>query len=183
MSRSEPSPTVFAWHDSDATMLEVARHTARIRRFSPFDCCPCHAQIIQLRCEVCGGRGLVPSAGAGRDKYLRKCPQCGGFFPWVSSGDERGPGRKCREDKHGGEGRCARVGNNMRGWLQILWVSLWLGPRALTVVSPTWRPRTTYSCLEARLGCLGLRRLAHSHVQPTFHCCRVDCVIHPWPLP
>lgn len=32
-------------------------------------------QIIQQRCEVCGGRGLVPSAGAGRDKYLRKCPQ------------------------------------------------------------------------------------------------------------
>ncbi|KXZ46869.1 hypothetical protein GPECTOR_40g603 [Gonium pectorale] len=38
--------------------------------------------IIQLRCEVCGGRGLVPSAGPG--KYLRKCPQCGGFFPWIS---------------------------------------------------------------------------------------------------
>ncbi|KAG2454770.1 hypothetical protein HYH02_000605 [Chlamydomonas schloesseri] len=40
--------------------------------------------LIQLRCEVCGGRGLVPSAGAGKDKYLRKCPQCGGFFPWIS---------------------------------------------------------------------------------------------------
>ncbi|GIL97533.1 hypothetical protein Vretimale_3176, partial [Volvox reticuliferus] len=40
--------------------------------------------IIQLRCEQCGGRGLVPSAGPGRDKYLRKCPQCGGFFPWIS---------------------------------------------------------------------------------------------------
>ncbi len=31
-----------------------------------------HMQLIQLRCEVCGGRGLVPSAGAGKDKYLRK---------------------------------------------------------------------------------------------------------------
>ncbi|KAG2440008.1 hypothetical protein HXX76_004125 [Chlamydomonas incerta] len=40
--------------------------------------------LIQLRCEVCGGRGLVPSAGAGKDRYLRKCPQCGGFFPWIS---------------------------------------------------------------------------------------------------
>ncbi|PNW84472.1 hypothetical protein CHLRE_03g145567v5 [Chlamydomonas reinhardtii] len=40
--------------------------------------------LIQLRCEVCGGRGLVPSGGAGKDKYLRKCPQCGGFFPWIS---------------------------------------------------------------------------------------------------
>ncbi|GLC37421.1 hypothetical protein PLESTB_001589200 [Pleodorina starrii] len=40
--------------------------------------------IIQLRCEQCGGRGLVPSSGPGRDKYLRKCPQCGGFFPWIS---------------------------------------------------------------------------------------------------
>ncbi|GFR42086.1 hypothetical protein Agub_g2928 [Astrephomene gubernaculifera] len=40
--------------------------------------------LIQRRCEVCGGRGLVASSGAGSDKYLRKCPQCGGFFPWIS---------------------------------------------------------------------------------------------------
>ncbi|KAJ9531831.1 hypothetical protein QJQ45_021981 [Haematococcus lacustris] len=39
--------------------------------------------IIQLRCELCGGRGLVPSTNPGA-KYLRKCPTCGGFFPWVS---------------------------------------------------------------------------------------------------
>lgn len=47
-------------------------------RYSPT--CPCPAaallclrlQLIQLRCEVCGGRGLVPSGGAGKDKYLRK---------------------------------------------------------------------------------------------------------------
>ncbi len=38
--------------------------------------------IIQLRCEECGGRGLVASTGPG--KYLRKCPTCGGFFPWIS---------------------------------------------------------------------------------------------------
>ncbi|KAG2495284.1 hypothetical protein HYH03_006557 [Edaphochlamys debaryana] len=40
--------------------------------------------LIQLRCEECGGRGLAPSSGPGRDKYLRKCPTCGGFFPWIS---------------------------------------------------------------------------------------------------
>ena len=39
--------------------------------------------LIQRRCMVCAGSGLVSSARAGT-KYLRKCPQCGGFFPWVS---------------------------------------------------------------------------------------------------
>lgn len=39
--------------------------------------------LIQRRCEVCEGTGLVSSAKAGT-KYRRKCPQCGGFFPWVS---------------------------------------------------------------------------------------------------
>ncbi len=37
------------------------------------------AQLIQRRCEVCGGSGLV-RRGVGQ----RKCPQCGGFFPWIS---------------------------------------------------------------------------------------------------
>lgn len=40
--------------------------------------------LIQRRCEVCQGSGLVASLGPGKDKYLRKCPQCGGFFPWIS---------------------------------------------------------------------------------------------------
>ncbi|GAX80695.1 hypothetical protein CEUSTIGMA_g8130.t1 [Chlamydomonas eustigma] len=39
--------------------------------------------IIQQRCKQCSGKGLVPSAKEGA-KYMRKCPQCGGFFPWVS---------------------------------------------------------------------------------------------------
>lgn len=46
----------------------------------------CHAacvwrvvQVIQRRCKVCGGTGLVQ-----RGRFQRKCPQCGGFFPWRS---------------------------------------------------------------------------------------------------
>ncbi|KAG1658771.1 hypothetical protein FOA52_001314 [Chlamydomonas sp. UWO 241] len=39
--------------------------------------------LIQQRCTVCAGKGLVPSSKEGT-KYVRKCPQCGGFFPWVS---------------------------------------------------------------------------------------------------
>ncbi|KAF5838292.1 hypothetical protein DUNSADRAFT_3088 [Dunaliella salina] len=39
--------------------------------------------IIQRRCALCSGRGLVPSSRTGT-KYLRKCPECGGFFPWIS---------------------------------------------------------------------------------------------------
>ncbi len=40
------------------------------------------SQIIQRMCNVCGGNGLVPSSR--NERYMRKCPQCGGFFPWVS---------------------------------------------------------------------------------------------------
>lgn len=35
--------------------------------------------LIQQRCTECSGRGLVQ-----RGKLLRKCPDCGGFFPWIS---------------------------------------------------------------------------------------------------
>ena len=33
--------------------------------------------MIQRRCETCSGSGLVERGGK-----LRKCLQCGGFFPW-----------------------------------------------------------------------------------------------------
>lgn len=33
--------------------------------------------LIQRRCEKCNGSGLVE-----RGPFLRKCPECGGFFPW-----------------------------------------------------------------------------------------------------
>ncbi|KAL0047016.1 hypothetical protein WJX82_004267 [Trebouxia sp. C0006] len=33
--------------------------------------------LIQKRCEKCDGSGLVE-----RGPFLRKCPECGGFFPW-----------------------------------------------------------------------------------------------------
>lgn len=36
-----------------------------------------HLQLIQRRCEKCNGSGLVE-----RGPFLRKCPECGGFFPW-----------------------------------------------------------------------------------------------------
>lgn len=36
-----------------------------------------HVQLIQRRCEKCDGSGLVE-----RGPFLRKCPECGGFFPW-----------------------------------------------------------------------------------------------------
>ena len=36
-----------------------------------------HLQLIQRRCEKCDGSGLVE-----RGPFLRKCPECGGFFPW-----------------------------------------------------------------------------------------------------
>lgn len=34
-------------------------------------------QIIQRRCQKCEGSGLVM-----RGRFARKCPECGGFFPW-----------------------------------------------------------------------------------------------------
>ena len=34
-------------------------------------------QLIQRRCGKCNGSGLVE-----RGPFLRKCPECGGFFPW-----------------------------------------------------------------------------------------------------
>ena len=36
-----------------------------------------HVQIIQRRCQKCGGSGLVM-----KGRFARKCPECGGFFPW-----------------------------------------------------------------------------------------------------
>lgn len=58
--------------------------------------------LIQQRCKTCSGSGLVPvmsgplidmetagieaGAGAGkmRPRRMKKCLECGGFFPWVS---------------------------------------------------------------------------------------------------
>lgn len=37
----------------------------------------CDLQLIQRRCSRCSGSGLVE-----RGPFLRKCPECGGFFPW-----------------------------------------------------------------------------------------------------
>lgn len=34
--------------------------------------------LIQRRCEVCEGSGLVK-----KGRYLRKCSQCGGMLPWL----------------------------------------------------------------------------------------------------
>lgn len=34
-------------------------------------------QLIQRRCDTCSGSGLVT-----RGRFQRKCPDCGGFFPW-----------------------------------------------------------------------------------------------------
>jgi hypothetical protein len=39
----------------------------------------CAAQLIQRRCEVCGGSDLVR-----RGTVQRRVPQCGGFLPWIS---------------------------------------------------------------------------------------------------
>eukprot|EP01025_Chloroclados_australasicus_P065633 TRINITY_DN8942_c0_g2_i3.p1 TRINITY_DN8942_c0_g2~~TRINITY_DN8942_c0_g2_i3.p1 ORF type:complete len:226 (+),score=21.93 TRINITY_DN8942_c0_g2_i3:61-678(+) len=38
--------------------------------------------LIQVRCEVCEGSGLVT-----KGRFQRKCPQCGGFFPWRGWGE------------------------------------------------------------------------------------------------
>ena len=35
--------------------------------------------IIQRRCELCGGSGLIQ-----KGRYMRKCTSCGGFLPWQS---------------------------------------------------------------------------------------------------
>ena len=37
----------------------------------------CGLQLIQRRCPRCSGSGLIE-----RGPFLRKCPECGGFFPW-----------------------------------------------------------------------------------------------------
>ncbi|WPT11700.1 hypothetical protein PSENEW3n2_00005200 [Picochlorum sp. SENEW3] len=34
--------------------------------------------VIQRRCAVCGGKGLVK-----KGKYWKKCTQCGGMLPWL----------------------------------------------------------------------------------------------------
>lgn len=36
--------------------------------------------IIQRRCQVCNGTGLVLR---GTSKYYKKCRSCGGFLPWL----------------------------------------------------------------------------------------------------
>jgi hypothetical protein len=36
--------------------------------------------IIQRRCQVCNGTGLVLR---GTSKYYKKCRACGGFLPWL----------------------------------------------------------------------------------------------------
>lgn len=38
--------------------------------------------LIQRRCETCSGSGLVT-----RGRFQRKCPDCGGFFPWRGWGE------------------------------------------------------------------------------------------------
>ncbi len=41
------------------------------------DSAPRRRQVIQRRCSVCSGSGLVQ-----KGRFYRKCPECGGFFPW-----------------------------------------------------------------------------------------------------
>lgn len=36
--------------------------------------------IIQRRCRVCNGTGLVLK---GKSNYYKKCRECGGFLPWL----------------------------------------------------------------------------------------------------
>lgn len=40
--------------------------------------------LIQRRCRVCNGSGLVER---GPTRLQRKCPECGGFFPWRGWGE------------------------------------------------------------------------------------------------
>lgn len=40
--------------------------------------------LIQRRCRVCAGSGLVER---GPTRLQRKCPECGGFFPWRGWGE------------------------------------------------------------------------------------------------
>jgi hypothetical protein len=40
--------------------------------------------LIQQRCRVCAGSGLVER---GPTRLQRKCPECGGFFPWRGWGE------------------------------------------------------------------------------------------------
>jgi hypothetical protein len=42
--------------------------------------------LIQRRCKVCGGSGLVMRGPEGR-QLQRKCLECGGFFPWRGWGE------------------------------------------------------------------------------------------------
>ncbi|KAK4727277.1 hypothetical protein R3W88_032194 [Solanum pinnatisectum] len=35
--------------------------------------------VKQRKCEVCGGSGLVL-----KNKFYKRCPNCGGFLPWQS---------------------------------------------------------------------------------------------------
>lgn len=39
-------------------------------------------QLIQRRCQRCQGSGLVRKKRYRSEMDVRKCPDCGGFFPW-----------------------------------------------------------------------------------------------------
>lgn len=62
-------------HKVSATKLHAClHHLTLLDMFHTSSAC---VQLIQRRCPKCEGSGLVE-----RGTILRKCPECGGFFPW-----------------------------------------------------------------------------------------------------
>ena len=69
------------WHGISSCIQAACRHSLKLqhalqdllhtKRYTAY------LQLIQRRCPRCSGSGLVE-----RGPFLRKCPECGGFFPW-----------------------------------------------------------------------------------------------------
>jgi hypothetical protein len=106
----------------------------------------CAVQLIQRRCQVCNGSGLVQ-----RGRYQRKCPQCGGFFPWISwsmfLSANASPG-------NGGEAGAAAAALSLQACCKR--------DRCRTLSNPAWHVWVTSACQQSNM--------------PTSETCSIDAL-------
>lgn len=88
----------------------------------------CTLQLIQRRCQRCDGSGLVE-----RGPFLRKCPECGGFFPW------QGWKRFLTSTATPGNGGVLRQPRNQDGVI-YKYALQWLPAETLSVCCLCWQP-------------------------------------------
>lgn len=71
--RYVPSPMDMSWQIYVGTAVGIFPFIIATYEFSK-------RVIIQRRCQVCNGTGLVLK---GKSAYYKKCRECGGFLPWL----------------------------------------------------------------------------------------------------